>query len=181
MNPEKKRHQQHNLYSNKVHTKPVKRIPTPLTHYQSGSPSTYRHQKSARAQCESNLNYQAMQNDLQMPRDSLHNTPPLLFLLLLRSETHHLAIVAHGSARFVHVALESLVEPATYETGGVAGHLGVAGAALAVVFAATLLGSEVAKKALRGGRGLECKGQWMMLRLLRWKLQNSNDDEMLYT
>jgi hypothetical protein len=98
----------------------------------------------------------ANNNNLQIPEThSLHNTPPLLFLLLLRSEAHHLSIVAHGSARLVHVALERLVEPAADEAGRVAGHLGVAGAAVAVVFAAALVGGEVVEEALGGGGGLE--------------------------
>lgn len=92
-----------------------------------------------------------MQKQLTTPKDSLHDAPPLLFLLLLRSETHHLAIIAHGSPGLIHVTLESSVEPATDETGGVACHFGVAGAALAVVFAATLLGVQVVEEALGGG------------------------------
>jgi len=79
--------------------------------------------------------------NLQIPKThSLHDTPPLLLLLLLlRPETHHLAVVAHRGAGLVHVALEGLVEPAADETGRVACHLGVAGAALAIVFAAALV------------------------------------------
>lgn len=95
-----------------------------------------------------------MQKQLTNPKDSLHNTPPLLFFLLLRSKTHHLAVVAHGSTRLVHVALESPVEPAADEAWGVAGHFGVAGAALTVVFAAALCGVQVAEKTLGGGGGL---------------------------
>jgi len=86
--------------------------------------------------------------------DSLHNPPPLLFLLLLGSQPHHLAVIAHGgssSGLVVHVALERLVEPAADEPGRVAGHLGVAGAALAVVLAAALLVGEVTEEALGGG------------------------------
>ena len=75
--------------------------------------------------------------------------------MLLRPKTHHLAVVAHGSSGLVHVALESPVEPAADEAWGVACHLGVAGTALAVVFAAALCGVQVAEKALGGGGGLE--------------------------
>ena len=95
-----------------------------------------------------------MQKQLTNPKDSLHNTPPLLLLLLLRPEPHHLAIIAHGGSGLVHVALERPVEPAADKTGRVAGHFGVAGAALAVVFAAALLGGEVVEEALGGGGGL---------------------------
>lgn len=61
------------------------------------------------------------------------------------------------------MALESPVEPATDEAWGVACHLGVAGTALAVIFAATLLVGQVVEEA--GGRGgrLRCKCQWKRL------------------
>jgi hypothetical protein len=52
------------------------------------------------------------------------------------------------------VAFERAVEPAADHAGRVAGHLGIAGAAVAVVFAAALVGSQAAKQALGGGRGL---------------------------
>lgn len=57
------------------------------------------------------------------------------------------------------MALEGPVEPAADETGRVAGHLGVAGAALAVVFAAALLVGEVVEEALGCGGGLWRGGQ----------------------
>jgi hypothetical protein len=53
------------------------------------------------------------------------------------------------------VALESLVKPAADETGRVASHFGVAGAAVAVVLAAALMGVEVVEEALGSGGGLE--------------------------
>jgi hypothetical protein len=140
----------------------------PLTHYQSYSPSTYPHQKSAKGTSSSNPKPQPpttahkSKTTYKFHGDSLHNTPPLLFLLLLRSEPHHLAVVAHGgsgsSELVVHVALERLVEPAADEPGRVAGHLGVAGAALAVVLAAALLVGQVAEEALGGGGGLHRVG-----------------------
>jgi hypothetical protein len=83
---------------------------------------------------------QATQNNLQIP------------------ETHHLAVIAHGSSGLVHVALERSVEPAAHETGRVAGHLGIAGAALAVVFAAALLVGQVVEEALGCGGGLWSRG-----------------------
>jgi hypothetical protein len=87
----------------------------------------------------------------------LHNPPPLLHPLLLR--THHLAISSQGRSSAVNIRrllhpLESLVKPARNEPGRVAGHLGVAGAALGVVLAAALLGVEGLEEAAVGGGGL---------------------------
>jgi len=73
------------------------------------------------------------------------------------------------------VALESPVEPAADEAWGVACHLGVAGAALAVVFAAALCGVQVAEQALGGGGGLEWKGQRTKLWIWRWKMMDGSD------
>jgi len=87
--------------------------------------------------------------------DSLHNTSPLFLLLLFRSEAHHLAVVAHGSSRLVHVTLKGSVEPAADETRRVACHLGVAGAALAVVLATALVVVQVVEEALGGGGRLD--------------------------
>jgi hypothetical protein len=100
----------------------------------------------------------ALTKNLQNTGDSLHNPPPILFLLLLRAHPHHLAIVAHGGARLVHVALESAIEPAAHHARRISCHFGVAGTALAVVFAAALVGVEIAEQALGGGGGLrgEC-------------------------
>lgn len=83
--------------------------------------------------------------------NSLHNTPPLFFLLLLRAKAHHLAVIAHGGAGLLHVAFERPVEPAADHAGRVARHLGVAGAALAVVFAAALVAGEVSEEAVGSG------------------------------
>jgi hypothetical protein len=94
----------------------------------------------------------ATNNNLQtLSTNSLHNTPPLLLLLRLQAQTHHLAIIPHSGSRLVHVALEGPVEPAAHEAGRVARHLGVAGAALTVVLAAALVGGEVVEEALGGG------------------------------
>jgi hypothetical protein len=100
------------------------------------------------------------QEKLTYPRPNktlLHNPPPLLHPLLLR--THHLPISSQGRSstanirRLLH-ALESLVEPPRYEPGRAAGHLGVAGAALGVVLAAALVGVEGFEEAAVGGGGL---------------------------
>jgi hypothetical protein len=56
------------------------------------------------------------------------------------------------------VAFESAVEPAAHHAGRVAGHFGVASAAVAVVFAAALVGGEATEEALGGGGGLEGRG-----------------------
>lgn len=84
--------------------------------------------------------------------NSLHNPPPLLLNLLHLVAAHHLPIFAHSG--LLH-SLEGLVKPPTHETRLVPGHFGVAGTALAVVFAAALGGGEVAEElALGGGGGL---------------------------
>lgn len=52
------------------------------------------------------------------------------------------------------MAFEGTVEPAADHTGGIASHLGVAGTALAVVFATTLLVREIVEEAAGCGGGL---------------------------
>lgn len=70
---------------------------------------------------------------------------------MLRAKAHHFAVIAHGGAGFLHVAFERPVEPATHHAGGIPRHFGVAGAALAVVFAAALVVGERAEEAVGGG------------------------------
>lgn len=137
---------------------------SPLTHYQSSSPSTYVHIKSAKTSLTT-PNYQEQQQLLLLlltdTGDSLHYTPPLLLLLLLGAHAHHFAIVSHGGSGLVHVAFEGAVEPAADQAGRVACHLGVAGAALGVVFAAALVAGQVVEEALGGGGGLVGGISWV--------------------
>ena len=112
---------------------------------------------SARAQYKSKCQSPSPTKQLTNTRDSLHDAPPLLPLLLFGSESHHLAVVAHGSSGLVHVALEGPVEPAADEAWGVTRHFSIAGTALAVVLAAALLVVQVAKEARGGGGRLRCK------------------------
>lgn len=58
------------------------------------------------------------------------------------------------------MALKSPVEPAAHEAGRITRHLGVAGAALAVVLAAALVGGEIVEEALGGGGGLRVSVSW---------------------
>lgn len=126
-----------------------------LIHYQSSPPSTYNHNKKSAHYPSQHLNHRlSTPTSTYNSGDSLHNSPPLLFLLLLGAHTHHLAVISHGSSGLVHVAFESTVEPAADHAGRVPRHFGVAGAALAVVFAAALVGSQVVEEALGGGGGL---------------------------
>ena len=106
--------------------------------------------------------------------DSLHNTSPLFLLLLFRSEAHHLAVVAHGGSRLVHVTLECSVEPAADEARRVTCHFGVAGAALAVVLTAALVIGQVVEEALGGGGRLYSmldNGAWDCMNGEHWKLK----------
>lgn len=123
------------------------------THHVSSKSSTCRNHTSHRTNKQTNKHTKQQLTNLATG-DSLHNTPPLLLLLLLRAQAHHLAVVAHGGSGLVHVALEGPVEPAAHQPGRVACHFGVAGASLAVVFAAALVGGQVVEEALGGGGGL---------------------------